>query len=326
MTLHKRKIIISADFSDFITGPVSMNGATSWTPEWLVDQLILKSGFNIIGGAPKVGKSLLRSHILVSVMAGRPVFGQFDTQPVEKVLLMAGEEILEVEEARIRRAANGLAVGDQEVPIYIMPQKGFFFDDYPSFENFIRWVLDEQFDIVCIDPLIRWHRANENVSGELSPVLSNLRRLCHEGVTIVLVHHTSKPKEGSEDWPLGYLLRGSSDLAAIYDNLIILKSTTGGKLRREVLVDSRPAEAPDAFKIDLDIDDTSFSWKVSQTTIDVVKEKFRTLDPSERMGTNEMAKAIHRRKQDVSLALQSLYRQGLIEKCEGGYSWVEVPL
>lgn len=325
MVRQGRKILIPGDFDAFLTEPVSLNGATSWEPEWIIDDLMLKGGFNIIGGAPKVGKSLLRSHVLVSAIAGCPTLSHFKTHPIKKALLMAGEESVEVEEARIRKAANGLGFKESEIPIQIIPQRGFFFDDYDSFDNFVPWVLDKKFDLVCIDPLIRWHRANESASGELSPILSNLRILCHEGVTISLIHHTGKPKEGQEDWPIGYLLRGSSDLAAIYDHLIIIKTTTGGKLRREILTDSRPSESLDPFKIDLQIDDTSLNWSVHKTTVQAIRDWFPLLDPRNHQSVNQVAKAVHRRKEDVSTILQSLEKQGFIRHDDDGYYMPGVP-
>jgi hypothetical protein len=320
-----RKVLFSSDFSDFITAPLSLNGATDWQPDWLVDTIIARNGFNILGGVPKVGKSLLRSHLLVCAVAGYPAFSELEVRhPAKRALLLAGEEAAEIEETRLRRAARGMGMHDGELPIQIMPQRGFFFDDYPSYGNFTDWVVEQGFDFVCIDPLIRWHRANENISGELSPVLSNLRVLTSRGVTLLIIHHTGKPKEGQENWPLGYLLRGSSDLAAVYDHLMICKGlAAGGATRRKLLFETRYSETPADVKIELQTTESSFTWDVHRTTKQVVERWFRDFSGRNWYSANSVADAVHRRKEDVLSALKLLTDEGLTEQAEQGYRWAE---
>ncbi len=317
-----RKILLSDDFTAFTTPPLSLNGAIDWQPDWLIDTIIARNGFNVLGGVPKVGKSLLRSHLLVCAIAGRPAFSELEvSHPSQHALLLAGEEATEIEETRLRRAARALGMRDGDLNVRIMGQRGFFFDDYPSYNHFVDWVVEEGFDFVVIDPLIRWHRANENVSGELSPILSNLRVLTARGVTLLVIHHTGKPKEGQDNWPLGYLLRGSSDLAAVYDHLIVLKSSpSGGGNRRKMLFETRYAETPVAMRIDLKTAEDSFGWDVYRTTKESVERWFRFQTPGTLHSGEDVIGAVKRRREDVYSALKLLTDEGVIEKTKNGYS------
>ncbi len=306
------------DFRNMVTKDVSLNGVPQWKPDWLIDGLVERNAFNVLGGVQKVGKSLFRSHLLVSAVTGIPALGHFRAKPVKRALLLAGEERREVEEARLYRAAKGLGVKADSLPINIMPQKGFFFDDEESFQKFVEFVVLEEYELVVIDPLIRWHRRNENISGELSPVLNRLRVL-HHFCTLLLIHHLGKPTEADVDRPLGHLLRGTSDLAAIYDNLMILKNKKGGsKFSKKLLMDCRYEAQPDPRRIDLNImSEEAYTWNLHVGDEEVVSNMLG----SEPLSANQIVKLVKRNRTKVLTCLKSLAAQGLIEETPNG--WVK---
>ena len=293
-----------------------MNGLPQWKPDWLIEGLVERNAFNILGGMQKVGKSLFRSHLMVAAVTGKPALGHFRVKPVKKALLLAGEERKEVEEARIYRAAKGLDVEAESLPIHIMSQKGFFFDDEDSFQQFMLMVVQDEYELVVIDPLIRWHRRNENISGELSPVLNRLRML-HLFATVLLVHHLGKPTEMDADRPLGHMLRGTSDLAAIYDNLMVLKNTKGGnKMARQLLMDCRYDQQPDPRKVDLNIlSETAYTWDLHVGD----EERVLNIVGPEPLSGNEIQKLAKRNRAKVLTCLKSLAAQGLIEETPFGF-------
>ena len=305
-----------ADLRAMVTAEVSLNGIPQWKLDWLIEGLVERNAFNILGGMQKVGKSLFRSHLMVAAVTGIPALGQFRVKPVKKALLLAGEERREVEEARLYRAAKGLGVEAESLPIHIMSQKGFYFNDEASFQQFMLMVVQDEYELVVIDPLIRWHQCNENISGELSPILNRLRML-HLFSTLILVHHLGKPTEIDADRPLGHLLRGTSDLAAIYDNLMVLKNTKGGnKMSRQLLMDCRYDAQPDPRKIDLNIiSEEAYTWDLH------VGDEERVLGfiGSEPLSANQIVKMVKRSRARILTCLKSLAAQGLIEETPFGF-------
>ncbi len=332
MTHTSRSIRIS-DIKEFIDGPLDVNGETEYVADWLIEGLLINQGFNILGGVPKVGKSLLRSHLLVCAIVGTPACSSFAVRPIKKALLLAGEESVEAEKSRLRRAARGLGVDNILLAIDILPQFGLYFDDPEAFESLRDLIMEEKYDLVCIDPLVRWHRRNENSSGELSPILTQLRSLCHAGITILLIHHVSKPHDNQDTSVLGYLLRGTSDFAAIYDNLIIMKKGQGGsKTRRTLQFDCRPAEAPDPRPIELKAEQQSFTWVDHRPAIDVLRDLISVPIPggvgteTGKLDTKALARAIGRRNVEVTTALQLLAKEGLVKKDGKFWHQAVVPL
>jgi len=313
---------VVGDFQQFLLEPVSLNGVPQWKLEWLIENLLQRNAFNILGGAQKVGKSLLRSHLLISAIAECPALSVFKTRKARKALLLAGEERPEVEQARFFRAAKGLKVKADILPIYILPQQhGFFFDDYKSFSAFLEFLQEERFDLVVIDPLIRWHRVNENVAGELAPILTNLR-LITEFATLLVVHHTGKPREGSEDMLPGHLLRGSSDLAAIYDHLIIMKNAPGaGKLTKKLIIDTRYDTTPPPLTIDLEFSKMAYSCVLRQS----LREAAQILLGQSALSRNQLAKELKRGRDQVGEVLETLAAEGIIEHGEDGWSLINGP-
>ncbi len=63
--------------------------------------------------------------------------------------------------------------------------------------------------LLVLDPFVRLHRIDENLSGEVAPLLAYLRELQHRyHVAVVLVHHARK---GGARMRAGQALRGSSE-------------------------------------------------------------------------------------------------------------------
>jgi hypothetical protein len=126
--------------------------------------------------------------------------------------------------------------------------------------------------------------------------------------------------------PIGYLLRGSSDLAAIYDQLLILKKTQGGgKNTRNLLIDSRHSHPPDPIKIELHITDTEFGWQKAVSPKLAVERWFRLKGTGNHFTANEVVDSVNHRRSKVLEALKALTTQGVIEQAGKRYGLPEVP-
>jgi hypothetical protein len=108
--------------------------------------------------------------------------------------------------------------------------------------------------LLVLDPFIRLHRADENASKEVAPLLGYLRELQREfQVAIVLVHHVRK--RSGKDRP-GQALRGSSDLHGWGDSNLYLRRTT---TRLVLSMEQRAAAAADDVELELLADGPSLA-------------------------------------------------------------------
>ena len=308
--------ISSEDFLQMIGSPVVFDGVPEWHVEWIVEPFIQKGAFNILGGVQKIGKSLLRSHLIVSAVTGHPALKCHKVNPAKKVLLLAGEEGRGPEHTRLYEAKQGLGVGDGILPVYIMENEGFYFDDDRSFSAFIEFVREQEFDLVVIDPLIRWHRKNENVAGEIGPILTRLRRL-HKFSTVLLVHHFGK---SSEDFKtLGHMLRGSSDIPAVYDHLVGVLNTNKrdqkGFFVRRLEWDTRYGAKPDPVEIEFTFSEHSYEIAYHKD----LREAVLAILVREPLSGNEVVKRLHRQKKPTLAMLKAIANEGLIESTENGW-------
>ena len=74
---------------------------------------------------------------------------------------------------------------------------------------------------VVLDPFVRLHRIDENVSGEVAPLLAYLRELQRRhAIAVTLVHHARK---GAGTMRAGQALRGSSEFHAWGDSNLYLR-------------------------------------------------------------------------------------------------------
>lgn len=75
--------------------------------------------------------------------------------------------------------------------------------------------------LLVLDPFVRLHRVDENVSGEVAPLLAYLRELQRRfHLAVVLVHHARK---GGAKMRAGQALRGSSEFHAWGDSNLYLR-------------------------------------------------------------------------------------------------------
>ena len=75
--------------------------------------------------------------------------------------------------------------------------------------------------LLVLDPFVRLHRIDENISGEVAPLLAYLRELQRRyHLAVVLVHHARK---GGSKMRAGQALRGSSEFHAWGDSNLYLR-------------------------------------------------------------------------------------------------------
>ena len=101
--------------------------------------------------------------------------------------------------------------------------------------------------LLVLDPFVRLHRIDENVSGEVAPLLAFLRELQRRhAIAVAVVHHARK---GAGAIRAGQALRGSSEFHAWGDSNLYLRRD--GDDRIVLTVEHRAAAAMPGVTLEL---------------------------------------------------------------------------
>jgi hypothetical protein len=188
---------------------------------WLVTGLWSEEAVGIIGGEPKCCKSFLALDLAVSVAAGTPCLRRFAVPKPGRVLLYAAEDALHIVRRRLDGicAAASLDLADLDVQVITAPSLRLdLAADRASLAETIARLAPR---LLVLDPFVRLHRIDENISGEVAPLLAYLRELQRRhGVAVILVHHARK---GAGNMRAGQALRGSSEFHAWGDSNLYLR-------------------------------------------------------------------------------------------------------
>ena len=188
---------------------------------WLVADLWSDEAVGIIGGEPKCCKSFLALDLAVAVAAGVPFLRRFTVARAGRVLLYAAEDALHILRRRLEgiSAAAGVALADLDIQVITAPAVRLDLDaDRRSLAETVARLKPR---LLILDPFVRLHRIDENVSGEVAPLLAYLRELQRRhGVAVTVVHHA---KKGGGSVRAGQALRGSSEFHAWGDSNLYLR-------------------------------------------------------------------------------------------------------
>jgi RecA-family ATPase len=215
--------------------------------DWLVEGLWSEEAVGIIGGEPKCCKSFLALDLAVAVAAGTPCLGRFAVARPGRVLLYPAEDALHVVRRRLEgiSAAAGVALPDLDVQVITAPSLRLDLEaDRVRLEQTVATLKPR---LLILDPFVRLHRIDENVSGDVAPLLAFLRELQRRHATaIAVVHHARK---GAGTVRAGQALRGSSEFHAWGDSNLYLRRD--GDDRIVLTVEHRAAAAIAAVTLQL---------------------------------------------------------------------------
>ena len=217
-------------------------------PQWLIEGLWADQAVGILGGQPKCCKSFLALDIAVSVAAGAPCLRRLPVRRKGPVLLFPAEDALAVVRQRLEGICVAAGTQLDQLPIYVITAPRILLDLPQDREQLRATVAELRPALLILDPFIRLHRADENSSKDVAPLLGYLRELQRQfGMAVLLVHHVRKG--ASTDRP-GQALRGSSDLHGWGDSNLYLRRNS----RHLILsVEQRAAPSPDDIPLNLSI-------------------------------------------------------------------------
>ena len=208
---------------------------------WLIEELWGEQAVGILGGEPKCCKSFLALDMAVSVAAAKPCLRRYPVRRSGPVLVFPAEDAHATVRTRLQGICAAAQTCLQHLPLYIITAPRVLLD-LPQDREQLRNTIDAIKPVLLVlDPFIRLHRADENASREIAPLLGYLRELQREfSLAVLLVHHVRK-RAGNER--PGQALRGSSDLHGWGDSNLYLRRN---KNRLQLTIEHRAApEAPD---------------------------------------------------------------------------------
>lgn len=188
---------------------------------WLVEYLWGDEAVGIVGGEPKCCKSFLALSLAVAVASGAPCMRRFPVVRTGRVLLFAAEDALHVVRQRLAGIARAAGRKLADLDIQVITAPSVRLDVERDRDALTETVAKLRPRLLVLDPFVRLHRVDENISGEVAPLLAYLRELqrCYH-VAVALVHHARK---GGARMRAGQALRGSSEFHAWGDSNLYLR-------------------------------------------------------------------------------------------------------
>lgn len=293
---------------------------------WLVEDLWGDEAVGIVGGEPKCCKSFLALDLAVAVASGAPCIRRFPVVRTGRVLLFAAEDALHIVRQRlagIARAA-GRALADLDIQVITAPSVRL--DVERDCHALAETVAKLRPRLLILDPFVRLHRIDENMSGEVAPLLAYLRELQRRHhLAVVLVHHARK---GGGKMRAGQALRGSSEFHAWGDSNLYLRRH-GDQLA--LSVEHRAAASISSVSLRLD----TAGDAVALTAIDPVPAALVAPAPAELaidqrilaeleiadtpVSATALRKRCHIRNATLQVALAALVADGRLRRERTGY-------
>ena len=295
-------------------------------PSWLVEPLWTHSAVGIIGGSPKSGKTWLALDIAVSVASGTPCLGAFPVAAPGPGLLYAAEDASAAPRARLETLARLRHLDFERLDVRVITADSLRLDR-PDDQNRLEATLAAHRPVLLVlDPLIRVHSIDENVSGQVAALLGYLRALERKsGAAIALVHHVRKnvsPAAGA-----GYSLRGSSDLYAWLDSFLYLR-----KHHDQLTLSAEHRSAPPFGPVALELAQShaagthlrivSPDRTVAAPIPDTLATRILNLlsRSAEPLTVDSLRSRLQIRNQRVVQALRQLSSQGQVQRLARGYA------
>jgi hypothetical protein len=291
---------------------------------WLVEDLWSESAVGIVGGEPKCGKSFLALDLAVAVASGTPCLRRFAVPRAGPVLLFAAEDALHVVRERLEGICRGAGVALAGLHVHVITAPTLRLDLASDSRRLAGTVASLAPRLLVLDPFVRLHRIDENVSAAVAPLLASLRELQRRhDMAVVLVHHARK---GGGTVRPGQALRGSSELHAWGDSNLYLRRR-GERLLLSVEHRAAPSIADVALRLRAEGDHVALeiagdASATMETPAAAIHERVRRAlhDARAPLGLDELRAACRVRKASLCDALADLARQRVVVRTAGRYS------
>lgn len=160
------------------------------------------------------GKTQLLAQIAVAIATGRPDIVHSKDSKIATVWWWNQEDDLDELKRRIGATmeqfgiswsdvGNRLRVNsgtDKRLVLAALDETGKRLEITPNVDRLARKIKEEKIDVLILDPLVGFHQADENSSGQMDMVGDSIRKLAISlNIAIIFAHHTRKPPGASAD-------------------------------------------------------------------------------------------------------------------------------
>jgi hypothetical protein len=300
--------------------------ATQETTRWLIDGLWGYDAVGILGGEPKCCKSICALSMAVAVASGRSCLGGHRVSRTGTVLLFAAEDAPAIVRDRLALLSAGLGVALSELPIQIITTPSLRLDSDTDRQRLALTVAAHRPALLILDPFVRLHRVDENVAGDVAPILDGLRQLQRaHGCAILVVHHARK---GASHIRAGQALRGSSEFHAWGDSNLFLRR------QQDVLtldIEHRAASAPDPIRLTLEANGQRLILQAESSSADDDHDEPEAklvkllMAATGSLTRREIQAALRMRAANIGVLLDRLCDRGQLTRDEQGYRLAPPP-
>lgn len=292
---------------------------------WLIESLWADGAVGIVGGEPKCCKSFLALDMAVSVASGAPCLRRYPVPRRGRVLLYAAEDALHVVRSRLEGIARAAGAELATLDIQVITAPSLRLDQEDDRERLAKTVESLKPVLLVLDPFVRLHRIDENVSAEVAPLLAYLRELqrAHD-VAVVVVHHAKKGAGKARD---GQALRGSSEFHAWGDSNLYLRRAADGLV---LAIEQRAAASVSGVPLALVGGTDALALAAVEVATPAAESASGPLSAAERIiraleaagkpvRLTALRKLCRMRTQSLTAALTALVGDGRITKSAAGY-------
>ncbi len=213
--------------------------------EWLVDDFIEEESATALGGLSGHGKTLLAMSLGKAIVFGNPFLNHFSVRKARSVLYLIPESGSRSFRKRLR--SFRLTLGDDRF-LYRTLSHG---QTIPLSDPRLLNAAKER--VVFLDTAIRFSRGDENSSSENQKGLAQdiFSLLAAGAAAVILIHHSPKSSQGQDIMTLENVLRGSTDIGAMLNNVYGVRQLdlTNNRIHIEC-VKSRDIEPVSPFEVE----------------------------------------------------------------------------
>ncbi len=244
------------------------------------------------------------------------------------MVLFAAEDPLHVVRSRLAGIARSAGTDLASLDIQVITAPTVRLDVMEDRSRLAETVASLSPRLLILDPFVRLHRVDENVSAEVAPLLGFLRDLQRAHHTaVIVVHHAKKGAGKVRD---GQALRGSSEFHAWGDSNLYLRRRGDDLL---LAIEHRAAPSVDGLALSLSGDGESIALRLTEgskdagtTAIPNLSQRVRDLlaEADRPLTHDEIRAACRVRSCTLGRALAHLLREGAVVRLPDGYRRVQV--
>lgn len=224
--------------------------------EFLIPNIIMKSGFTVIGGDSGSFKTWLSLDIALSIISGKDFLGE-QTNKTGKVLYIDEENRETTLKSRLKELIAGSEIDINECSELLFLHSNnlkldtanirYHKNKKPISDTQVVYNICKKFkpSLVVFDSLVRFFAGDENNAEDMRKIFDIMKQIMIDfNSSILILHHTRKDAKGAK-----HDLRGSGDLSAMAD--LIYVTTKLRNRNRFTNVKNRHAEEIDPIKFNL---------------------------------------------------------------------------